>query len=70
MSDAAPGGDGTAGRVKFDGRCGWEREVDFSPGEVRVVYFGAKPMGCTGREVRFTETILEVVRGGKPDSVR
>lgn len=57
-------------QVKLDGKIVWEREADSYPAEPREVYIGANPIGGTGCAETFSGTILEVVRGGKPDSVR
>lgn len=56
--------------VKMDGRVVWAREAKFFGVGAEDVFVGKNPIGGTGCAETFGGTILDVVRGGKPDSVR
>ena len=56
--------------VKMDGRVVWAREAKFFAVGAEDVFVGKNPIGGTGCAETFGGTILDVVRGEKPDSVR
>lgn len=56
--------------VKMDGRVVWAREAKFFGVGAEDVFVGKNPIGGTGCAEMFSGTILDVVRGAKPDSVR
>ncbi len=56
--------------VKVDGRVVWAREAKLFAVGAEDVFVGKNPIGGTGCAENFSGTILDVVRGTKPDSVR
>jgi len=56
--------------VKVDGRTVWAREAKLFAVGAEDVFVGKNPIGGTGCAENFSGTILDVVRGTKPDSVR
>lgn len=56
--------------VTLDERVVWAREAKFFGVGAEDVFVGKNPIGGTGCAEMFTGTILDVVRGEKPDSVR
>jgi len=56
--------------VQVDGAVVWQRQAPFFSVGAEDVFVGKNPIGGTGCAESFTGTILEVVRGTKPDSVR
>lgn len=64
----ARSGDGL--EVRLDGRTVWTREAKFFAVGAEDVFVGKNPIGGTGCAETFGGTILDVVRGAKPDSVR
>ena len=56
--------------VKMNGRVVWAREAKFFGVGAEDVFVGKNPIGGTGCAETFGGTILDVVRGEKPDSVR
>ena len=56
--------------VKVDGVAVWQRQAPFFSVGAEDVFVGKNPIGGTGCAESFSGTILEVVRGGKPDLVR
>jgi hypothetical protein len=56
--------------VGLDGRTVWAREAKFFAVGAEDVFVGKNPIGGTGCAETFGGTILDVVRGAKPASVR
>jgi hypothetical protein len=56
--------------VQVDGVVAWQRQAPFFSVGAEDVFVGKNPIGGTGCAESFTGTILEVVHGAKPDSVR